>query len=251
MSVIEKLLRLHLVDQQIHGLRLRVDGAERYLKEQDRLLEGIQARHDALAGQIRQLQATVHNDETEMKAIDDRIAKHREQLNAAQTNKEYSALLTEVNTLKADRGLIEERALESLTRLDEVKAAMEKLDAERTERSRIREAAKTDRDARAREIQDRLDELKQERVGALAEVPAEAMRVYDAQVHRRADEAMAPIEEQDRRNMEYSCGNCQVMLPIELVSAILGRGEIRQCVSCGSILYIDQALREAMMPAKR
>jgi len=62
---------------------------------------------------------------------------------------------------------------------------------------------------------------------------------------------MAPIEEHSRRHMEFSCGGCQVMLPMELVSAILGRTAVTQCSNCGAILYMEDALRESMSTSKR
>lgn len=251
MSVTAKLLRLHRVDQQIRGLRSRIDSAQKYLDEQERLLGAIKTKQDALLAQSRQLQATVHNDEAEMGALDARMAKLRDQLNNSKTNKEYSAMLVEVNTHKADREKIEQRALESMARLDEIKAAGAALAKEHEERAKIRDVARADRDKRAQEVKDRLAELQGERDGAAAEVPRDALVVLEGAIRRHDDDAMAPIQEHSRRHMEYSCGACQVMLPIELVSSILGRGAITQCVSCGAILYMEDALRESMTAGKR
>lgn len=251
MSVTAKLLRLHRVDQQIRGLRSRIDAAQKYLDEQERLLAAIKTKQDALAAQARQLQAAVHNDEAEMGALDARMAKLRDQLNSSQTNKEYSALLVEVNTHKVDRDKVEQRALESMSRLDEIKSAGEALTSEYAERAKIRDVARADRDRRAGEVKERLNELQAEREKAAADVPRDALAALDAAVRRHDDDAMAPIEEHSRRHMEYSCGACQVMLPIELVSSILGRGALTQCVSCGAILYMEDSLRESMTAGKR
>lgn len=246
MTPTAKLLRVHRVDQQLRGLKSRVDGAQRYLDEQERLLSEIRTKHEALQGQSRQLQATAHNDETELQSIDARVAKLRDQMNNAQTQKQYAAFLVEVNTLKADREKIETRALESMSKLDEVRKALEELDGQRTEREKLRDVAKNDRDQRAAEIKERLAELEAERTEAARDVPGEALKALATAVRRHDDEAMAPIEEHSRRDRDYSCGACQVMLPVELVSSLLSRGTITHCTNCGAILFIEQELRESL-----
>ncbi len=252
MSVTEKLLRLFRVDQQIRGLKSRVDSAERYLKQQDAQLEQLNAKREALIIQARQLEAAVHNNEAEMGALDARIATLRDKLNAATSNKEYTALLTDVNTQKADKGEIEERSLEALTQLDDVRAAQNEVEEQLAERGKIREVALADRDTRAAEVKDRLEELQGERKEAASDVPADTMQVFEYETNRLGGEAMAAIEEHSRRHMEFSCGACQVLQPMETISTLLGAtAPVTQCVSCGAILYVEEALRESMTSSKR
>src|SRR3954469_19618533 len=103
MSVTESLLRVFRVDQQLQGLQSRLRAAERFLGEQTKQLQTLDSKREALASQLKQSQVAVANHEGEMARIDARIEQLREQMNAARTNKEYKAFLTEVNTLKADR----------------------------------------------------------------------------------------------------------------------------------------------------
>jgi len=251
MSVTEKLLRLYHVDRQIRGLRSRVDAAERRLSHQDAALQKIDTQLQALSGQARQLQATVQNNENEISALDERIGSLREQLNSAKTNKQYTAILTEMNTVKADKSQVEDRALESLTRLDEVKAQIEELTQARQEAEKIRAVAQGERDQTAAEIRDRLEELERERAEAAADAPAGALAEYETEVEHREDDVMAPIVELNRKSMEFACGACQTLLPMESVNTALGRGDLTRCVSCGAILYIEPELREAVTPASK
>ncbi|MFG0275776.1 MAG: zinc ribbon domain-containing protein [Phycisphaerales bacterium] len=253
MSVTDQLLRLHKVDRKLRELRSRLASAERYLKAQEQQLTDLQKRREAVNAQVRQLQASVHNDESEMGSIDDRIAKLRDQLNSAKTSKEYSAFLSEINTFKADKGQVEERALEAMTRLDELKATLTEIDNEVTERTSIRDVAKNDLKKREADAKDQLEALIADREQAANEVPSDALAVFDSIAARIEphEDVMAPIEEHSRRSMEYACGGCQTMLPVELVSRLLGKGDLTRCVSCGSILYMEETLRESMMAAKK
>ena len=118
MGVTAKLLKLYRVDQKLNGLNSRLRAAERYLDAQEKQLTTLTDKHTSLDGQLRQLQASIHNDETDIKRFDDRIASNRERMNNASTSKEHGALLTEINTMKADRALVEERVLEMVTKTD-------------------------------------------------------------------------------------------------------------------------------------
>lgn len=251
MSVTTKLLRLYKVDCQVRSLRSRVDSAERYLKQQDRTLEELEAKRAALSGQARQLQATIGNDENEARSIEERIGKLREKLNNATSNKEYSALLTEVNTLKADKSGVDDRILESMTRLDEIKNAIAEIDSETKERGKVRAVALSERDQRAADVKDRLTELEAERSVAAHEVPSDALSKFEEEVGFREDEVMAPVNEHSRKHMEYACGSCQVLLPFEAVNRLLGDGDLTFCGNCGAILYIEDELRELVTGGKK
>ncbi len=246
MSVTSKLLRLHRVDSQIRGLRSRVDSAERYLQQQQGLLKSIDAKREALKGQSRQLEATIANEENEVRSINERVERLREQLNTSKTNKEYSALLTEVSTFKAEASGIEERAIESMTRLDEIRRSIAALEGEHVERTKILGVARVDRDRKLGEVRERLEELERERAVAAEDVPAAALKVFDEQAASRDDEVMAPVEEHSRRHMEYACGSCQFILPIESVNRLLGKGDLTLCVNCRAILYVEEDIREAV-----
>jgi uncharacterized protein len=251
MTATAKLLRLHQVDRQIRGLQSRVDRAERFLKLREKKLTELDVKRDSLQTQCRQLQATAHNDEAEVQGIEERINTLREKLNAATTNKQYTALLTEVNTFKADKDAIEERAIETLTRFDEVKTQLEELEITRVELVKLRDLEEAERDAKALEVKDQLDELELKRIEAAAEIPTEVLADYDAEREFREDDVMAPIQEMNRRAVEYCCGACQVLLPMELISSSLSGRALNKCSNCGAYLYFDEATRDIVVPAKR
>lgn len=244
-----KLLKLHQIDLQLEGLKGRLNAAERYLKAQDTKLANIQQRLESLRSQVRQLEATEHNNENEMKSVEERIELLRDRMNNAQTSKEHSALLVEINTLKADRARFEESALTSLTSLDDVRNQITEAEREQEEATKIRDTAQKDRDSREAEIRDRLEELKQQRTQAEAEVPAYALDMYNERLIFGIDEVMSPVIEQDRRNMEYTCEVSNTVLPIELVNKLLARQAVVTCPVSDAILYLPEDLRGSLEDA--
>jgi len=252
MSVTEKLLRLYKVDRQLRSLRNRINQAQRYLDAQDRQLGEIEQNRESLTSQLRQLEASIKNDENEAAAIDERVAGLRERLNTTTTSKEYSATLAELNTLKADKGLVEERTLEMMTRADELRQGITELDAQTQERTKIRAVAASDVKKRKSEAKSRISELDAERAVAAEDVPADALAAFDELADQRdEDEIMAPVEEHSRRHLEYACGCCQTILPIELINRLCSHGNLTTCVNCGAILYAEADIKDTLAPAKR
>lgn len=247
MSVTEKLLKVYRVDQQIGGLKDRLRAAERFLSEQERQLADITSKSESTESQLRQASAAASQAEGEVKRLDERIADVRERMNTANTSREYKALLGEVNTLKEQRAEYENKALELLEQSEKLRAQKEELSGASAERERMRGVAAGQRNEREAEIRDKLAELEGQRRELVEDVPADALGTYDALVERLGDEAMAPIEIQDRKRHEYTCGNCMMSLPVEAMSNLLGVGSLTTCVSCGCILYLDEAAKNQML----
>jgi len=127
MGLNDALRELNLVDQQLRGLESRLSGAKRHAHAQQLKLDQLQQQADELRDQLKHSQANAAGLENEIASADAKINRLREQMNAVKTNKEYSAMLVEVNTLKADRGKIEEQALEEMARADVLRGEVDAL----------------------------------------------------------------------------------------------------------------------------
>lgn len=251
MSVTEQLLKVYRVDQQINGLRSSLTAAERFLNEQESQLKALADQQGSISIQLKQMLVAAADAEGEMKRLDERIAHLRDRMNSAKTSKEHQAILAELNSLKEKRGEHETRALEMIEKSEAIRTKTSGIDASAAERERVRGLAATERSQREAEIRDRLAELEAQRRTLAAAVPQTALEIYVALVARLEDEAMAPIEVQDRKRHEYTCGSCMMSLPVETMSSLLGSGSLTTCVSCGCILFLDEAAKSLMLSATK
>jgi len=249
MDVTKQLLALFLVEKQLRGLQSRLGSADRFLKEQAAQLGQIDASLAAAESQVRQITVVTKDAEGEMARLDARMGTLRAQMDNAQTNKEYKAFLTELNTLKAERDRIEQGALEHMTKADGLKAQVAELNAKRDEREKLRTVAENERRTREAEISGRVNELKAERAAATQGIPKSALTLLERLLETRGEEAMAGIEVQDRKRHEFTCGSCQMSLPVETFSGLMNNGKLTTCVSCGCILFIDVEVAKSMQPA--
>jgi len=241
MTVTANLLRLFRVDQQLRGLRTRLDAADRFLQEQQRQFDELATKATGLETQAKGAKVGIGGDESEVAGIDARIAKIRDQMNSAKTNKEYSAFLTELNGLKSQKDSCESRELEQMEKLQTIEKQLSDMASQRGERQQIVGQAKVDRDTKQAEIQGRLDELTADRVRLAGDVPKEALKVFEELVRARGDEAMANVEVLNPRDHEYTCSACMMTLPVETLNHI-SKGTLTRCVNCQCILFFEGEL---------
>ncbi|MEX0655042.1 MAG: C4-type zinc ribbon domain-containing protein [Phycisphaeraceae bacterium] len=251
MPLQDHLYELFLLDQQVRGLRSRLDAGLRRHQAQQNKLEQLQQQHHELSSQLRLTQTKAQSLEKQSSDHEARITELRNRMNNVTSNKEYSALLVEVNTLKIEKGKLEDQALEQMSEVETLKQHAEeiagKIEAQKT---LLAGAEKDVAEARA-EVGDRLDDVTAKRDAAAAAIPADARAVFERLADSYEGESMAEVEEANRRRMEYNCGGCYMSLPIERVNGIMMRNnELVTCPNCNRILYMNPELKSALSGAK-
>lgn len=251
MSLQEDLRKLFLLDSQLRGLRSRLDGATSRQQKQAAKLAQLQQQRKELLDQTKHVQVTASSVEKQSQEMEARITTLRNQMNSVKNNKEYSALLVEVNTLKNDKGKVEEEALTHLTKVDELKKQAEELDTKITDQAKLVTISESEVVACKTELGTQLEELTAKRDEAAALVNPEALTTFNKLANRYDGEAMAAVFEENRRTMEYSCAGCYIGLPIERINRLMRRpDEVVCCTSCGRILFLEEELRATFVSNK-
>lgn len=238
-AILDALHRLQEVELQIAEVRQRIDRKQRAAKAQEKRIAELDLR-------IRQKEAALRTDQMEadrldldVKSSEAQIAKLRAALNAAKTNKEYSAVLTQLNTTKADNSKVEERVL---TILNQVEAKRKDLDAAKEERAKEAARLAELQDAvrgQQEDSRDVLAKLTAERDQAAEAVPPQVLKVFDRVAQANDGEALAKLARTSPKREEYACQGCNMSVTLEQVNAILSRDEAILCNTCGRILYVN------------
>lgn len=244
MSVQEKLRSLFLLDSQLRGIRSRLDAAINRLGKQKGKLEQLERQRSELAEQLKQNQVKSASLEMQVAEVDARVTTLRTQMNSVKNNKEYSALLIEVNTLKLEKGKVEEQTLEQMSKVEQLKQEATDLDARAAEQAKLVGVAESEVAQCRAELGQQLDDLTARRNQAEQEVPPEARAIFNKLCDIHEGEALAVVGEESRRHMEYTCGGCYMLLPVERVNALMRRpDDVICCPSCGRILYMEEELK--------
>jgi len=244
----EKLQRLVLGDQQGRGWRSRLDAATRRHEAQHRKLEQYRQQHAELSQQLRQSRAHASELEAQSQSIEQKVSRAREQMNAVKSNKEYSALLVEVNTLKQEKARKEEEALEAMTRAEELQGEADRLAGQIAEQEKLVAVSEKEVADRRAEVGERLDEAETNRAQAAADLPVEALKMFERLTYAHDGEAMSHVIETDRKRHEYTCGGCYMQVPFERVNAVLSKpDQLTVCPNCDRILYMSDDAKSEMV----
>jgi len=250
MPLIENLLALYSVDKQVRGLTSRVESAKIYLNVQERQLKEIQFEQAENSQQLKQHQAHISTIETETGSIDDRINHLREELNKAVNDKQYSAVLAEINTLKEQRKAFEDEELTEMSAVEKLEESANDIKGRLEERQTVLASATVELKTRETEIAEQLAELEVQRKAAASIIPEDALSTFDSIADDYEGESMASIDVEDLKRREYSCNSCSLRISLDALTTLLGSSEnIVICGSCDRILYLKDDTRQAICPS--
>ncbi|MDX1564709.1 MAG: C4-type zinc ribbon domain-containing protein [Phycisphaeraceae bacterium] len=246
MTLHDALHALFVLDQQVRGLQSRLDSAAHHVRSQEIKIKQLNDQLNELKDQLKQTRASEANLESEAVGIEERINKLREQMNNAQTNKEYSAFLVEVNTLKVDKAKKEEEALELMSEIEALEAKVQEAENRLNEQKKIKSVADQELANRTSEVGQQLEELKRKRESAASEVPDKPLALFNKMADDTEGEAMAPVVREDPRRLEFTCGGCYMSIPAETINRLFSQEDVVQCTSCRRILFLEKELRQSM-----
>ncbi len=196
----------------IHRQRL-----EDELKQSEERCKALIVEQRECEGEIEQKQA--------------QIAKYETQLLAVKKNEEYQALLHEIDTLKKQIGLKEERIIALMVNSDDAQAHFEE------DKKRIADE-REEIDGECKKIDIELAEAVKERKGLEEErkplvplIDAEMLRTYERiRVSKKTGAALVPLNDE-------TCSGCFMKVTAQVVNEIMAGEKIHSCRHCGRLLY--------------
>jgi len=233
------LLKLQAIEHDLAHVRRRLQSKENVVKAFQTKIDQLKAQQKAVHERLFRQQSEGDRHELDRGSREAQITQLRTALNRTKTNKEYSAILTQINTYKADNAKLEEEILKIMEGVDAMKAEQEKtavqIDAEQ---KRLDQVGQANAEEIAR-LKAMLVELQAKREQAAGKVEPGALRAFERLAQGHDGEAMAPVQAVNAKRNEFTCGGCYMSLSVEHYNALLSKDEIRHCDSCGCILYLE------------
>lgn len=240
-ATLDALQRLQRIETQLRSVREQIETKRRSVQAHHRRLATLERQITDTHDLIRQAQAAADRLELERKSHEEHVKNLRERLNQTKTNKEYAAVLTQLNTDKADTLKIEDHVLAAMSKVDDLKkqeseyrAVLDK------EKARMGETEKSVAELETR-LSSQIKDLEAQREDAAQDVPPEALRTFERARDKHEGEAMAAVEQPHPRRAEYICSGCNMSLTLETINALQSRDDVQVCVVCSRILYLDVA----------
>lgn len=239
--VLHGLVKLQKVENRLRAVKTKLERCRRGVILQENQVRSLQ---NALGAKKEEIQLTrVQSDrlELELKEREESIAKFRAALNTARTNKEYSAILTQLNTSKADTSKLENQILELMKNVETDQADCAKIQEEIDEQKAKLQKMRSEAEVSAARYEAEIAEIKQEWEAAASAVPAEPLEIFKRVAETYDGQALAVVERHEGRTESFSCGGCFMGLPNEIANRLMMRDEVLRCPNCTRILVMEMS----------
>lgn len=239
--VLNGLIKIQSVENRLRAVKSKLARCRRAVIFQENQLRTLQNGLEAKKEEIKMTRIQVDRLELELRQHDETISRLRAALNMAKTNREYSAILTNLNTSKADNSKIESQALDLMKNIETDQASAAEVQSQIDEQKVNLDQLRKDSEVKAVEYEAEIAEIQVEWDAAAENVPAEALHIFKRVAETYDGEALAAAGKQNEKVEAFSCGGCFMGIPTEIINRLMTRDEIIRCSNCTRILILKES----------
>ena len=214
---LQTLINLQAIDTRIAALHAAVEEAKKQVEQTKTRLDS--TRKDQRAK------------EKDLEVVQAKRSKTEGRLYGVKTNKEYSAVLTEIEEIKQEKARMEEEVLvlmEAQERLAgdirEVETRFKQLEGEgRSQEVTLKE--------QLRGVETDLAAVRTERKELTSQLPGPILADYDRILRARGGLALVPVTKPN------FCGACRMTITPQRLQELRAQASLIPCESCGRYLY--------------
>jgi len=236
--VLNGLVKLQSVENRLRIEKAQLTRCRRNVIIQENQIRSLQNALEAKKEEVLLSKVQFDRLELELKSRDESIAKLRAALNGAKTNKEYAAVLTQLNTTKADNSKIETQSLELLKTIETDENECKEIQDQIDEQKQHLEQLRTEAETQAGKFQVEIDKIQAEWDKVAQTIPDIPLEIFKRVTETYDGQAVALIEQQGGKKGAYSCGGCFMGLTAECVNLLMTKDDIIRCPNCTRILVL-------------
>lgn len=227
---LKTVIELQQVDLKVAELTVLIDSLPTQIQTLQSQLDDFIHAHEERKKRLTANQKERKTLEGDIKVIQEKITKHKDQLYQVKTNEQYRAMLKEIEGEEANVRKIEDQILEKMVEAEDIQQhvqdAADRLEGEKArvagEIKRLQDERQTDLDERGR-LQARRKELEV----ALSDA---VLKLYERLRSYRTGMTVAEVR-------DGLCTACNVRLRPQVYNEIRGNDVVLTCENCSRIIY--------------
>ncbi len=230
---IEVLRRLQLLKSKIDELEASQERRRQDIQKKKGQIESKKAFSEENHEEKITVQKEIDRKELDLKTNEGEVTKYNVQLNSIKTNKEYSALISEIGSKKADMSILEDEILDTMSRLEVANQEYEKATEElRNEEESLKDLIRSV-DAEIKEADIEIEKIKNEQKKYIDLLDEHSLKHYNRLSNIIGGRAIVPV-------IGNVCGGCSMNITSQTLNALMGGKDLVFCQSCSRILYLDE-----------
>lgn len=228
---LKKIAELQKIDSEIYSLKIELKEKPAILEQLKKDFESHKEALTALEEKSKTIQVGRKEKELELKTQEDDTAKANIQLSQIKTNKEYTAKITEIEHIKADQSVLEEKILLSFEDSDLVNVDIEKEQLKVAEEEKNYLAKKNETEVDIKVIEGRIKVLDSQHQQATPGIDKDYLTLYERILEHKEGLALVSAD-------EGACGGCYMNVTAQQVNTIKMNDQLVFCERCSRILYL-------------
>ena len=241
---LQRLVRVQEIITAVDAAQERISAIPAEVARLEKELLAAQKEIEAERARVQELGKDRRRLEMDLMGVEAKITKYQAQLLDVKTNKEYQAMLHEIEACRAERAALDEKILLEMEESEKRHAAVRGLEETLERRRRETSQGKVRLDAETQELKGRAETLEAERQSLEAGVSADYLQPFLKVARQRKGLALVAVRDE-------RCGGCHVRVMPKLIQQVRRATGLIACDSCKRFLYVpDEPSRPAAAAAE-
>ncbi len=230
---IDVLKRVQSLKNKINELETSQERRKQDVQKKRDLIEKEKALGEKKQEEKIVVQKNIDRKELDLKTNEGEITKYNVQLNSIKTNKEYSALISEIGSKKADMSILEDEILDTMSKLEIANQGVQKTTEDlRNEEESLKNLINSV-DAEVKEADIEIEKIKGEQKKYIDLLDEHSLNNYNRLSNIKGGKAIVPV-------IGNVCGGCSMNITTQTLNELMGSKDLVFCRSCSRILYLDE-----------
>lgn len=169
--------------------------------------------------------------DNELELNQSRIKKREVQLHSVKTNKEYQALLKEIDDIRASNSRLEDASLQCLDDMDSAEKELKEKTREYENRRKQIEQEKQELDKAALDLEERIRQLKSESEAIIEKLDPDLVKKYRQTRDRGGGVGLVQVE-------NAVCKGCHLNIPPQMYNELQRGNELKMCPHCHRLIFV-------------
>lgn len=236
-SDLELLLKLQVIDYDIGELERSKEYLPDMMENLTREMQESKAKLEQTKTSLEEAKVKQNNLELDLKTKESDLQKYQQKMMSIKTNKEYDALVAEIDAIKDSISSIENELLVTIEQVSEFEKEITGLNekVEQVEENNSRQLGILQE--KIDSIGDKMSVIESSRKEIVSSIPRRTMSVYERVRRGKGGQAVVPVKKR-------ACSACFKALTPKKIQEVKRGDQVYTCDNCGAIIYWDNSISD-------